>query len=215
MTSTSTLSTDVLAARIAEQRVVPVLRSASPRALHDDVSRLVTAGLTTIEITTSTPDWPSALAALRADPALAHVFFGVGTVTSADDAERAVRVGADFLVSPYPAPTVRAVAGSTPFIEGGFTPGEVAAAAGHGIAKLFPARTAGPGHLRSILDVVPGARIVPTGGLALDDVEDWLAAGAVAVGLGGGLTSRPVEELRDVLDRWRQIPGRPSRTSPS
>jgi 2-dehydro-3-deoxyphosphogluconate aldolase/(4S)-4-hydroxy-2-oxoglutarate aldolase len=56
---------------------------------------------------------------------------------------------------------------------------------------------------------------VPTGGLALDDVEDWLAAGALAVGLGGGLTSKPGEVLRAALDRWRQIPARTSRTSAS
>jgi 2-dehydro-3-deoxyphosphogluconate aldolase/(4S)-4-hydroxy-2-oxoglutarate aldolase len=215
MTATDGMSVDALTARFAEQRVIPVLRSASAAALHDDVSRLVSAGFTSIEITTSTPDWPTALNALRADPVLSHATFGVGTVTSSEDAERAVRGGADFLVSPYPAPAVRAVADGIPFIEGGFTPGEVAAAAGHGIAKLFPARTAGPGYLRSILDVLPGARVVPTGGLALDDVEDGLAAGALAVGLGGGLTSKPVEVLRAALDRWRQIPARPSQSSAS
>lgn len=210
---TAAWTIDVLTGRISEQRVVPVLRSASPAALQDDVSRLAAAGFTTIEITTSTPGWPAALEAMRSDRALAHLAFGVGTVTSSTDAERAIEAGAHFLVSPYPAPAVRAVAGATPFIEGGFTPGELAAAAGHGIAKLFPARTAGTGHLRSILDVLPWARIVPTGGLGVDDVEEWLAAGALAVGLGAGLTSKPVEQLRAALDRWQQIPVRPVRTA--
>lgn len=210
MTAVWTLG--ILAARISEQRVVPVLRSASPAALQDDVSRLAAAGFTTIEITTSTPGWPAALEAMRTDPSLAQVAFGVGTVTSSTNAERAIEAGAHFLVSPYAAPAVRAVAGATPFIEGGLTPADIAAAAGHGIAKLFPARTVGPGHLRSILDVLPGARVIPTGGLGVDDVEEWLAAGALAVGLGGGLTSKPVEELQAAYERWQQIPARPAPT---
>lgn len=209
---TAVWALDALAGRISEQRVVPVLRSVSPAALQDDVLRLATAGFTTVEITTSTPGWPAALQAMRTDPSLAHLTFGVGTVTSATDAGRAMEAGADFLVSPYAAPAVRTAAGATPFIEGGFTPADIAAAAIHGIAKLFPARTAGPGHLRSILDVLPGARIIPTGGLGIDDVEEWLTAGALAVGLGGGLTSKPVEQLRAALDRWKQIPARPART---
>jgi 2-dehydro-3-deoxyphosphogluconate aldolase/(4S)-4-hydroxy-2-oxoglutarate aldolase len=204
---------EILVRRLSDQRVVPVLRSASPVALQDDVCRLVEGGFTTIEITTSTPGWPAALEAMRMDRSLGHVAFGVGTVTSPADAERAIGAGARFLVSPYPAPAVRAVAGATPFIEGGFTPGEIAAAAGRGIAKLFPAHTAGKGHLRSILDVLPEALIVPTGGLRLDDVEDWLAAGALAVGLGSDLTSKPVQQLRTALHRWHQIPARAIRAS--
>ena len=71
-----------------------------------------------------------------------------------------------------------------PFIEGGFTPAEVAAAAGRGIAKLFPAHVGGPAYLRSLLAVMPGAKIMPTGGIPLAHVQSWLDAGALAVGIG-------------------------------
>ena len=65
---------------------------------------------------------------------------------------------ADFLVSPYPAEAVRAYAAetSTVFLEGGFTPGEIAEASARGIAKLFPAHVGGPAYLRSVLAVLPG-----------------------------------------------------------
>jgi 2-dehydro-3-deoxyphosphogluconate aldolase/(4S)-4-hydroxy-2-oxoglutarate aldolase len=113
----------------------------------------------------------------------------MGTVVTAADAETALAGGAAFLVSPYPAPPVRGVADAAGalFVEGGMTPGEVAAAASHGVAKLFPAHVGGLQYLRTLLSVLPGARIMPTGGIAVADVPAWLAAGALAVGVGSDL----------------------------
>ena len=72
------------------------------------------------------------------------------------------------------------------------TPAEVLAAADGGIAKLFPAHAVGPRYLRSVLAVAPpGTRVVPTGGIALDDVAAWLDAGAYAVGIGSELAPGP------------------------
>jgi 2-dehydro-3-deoxyphosphogluconate aldolase/(4S)-4-hydroxy-2-oxoglutarate aldolase len=114
-------------------------------------------------------------------------------VSTERDALRAADAGADFLVSPYPAPEVREVAGRAeiPFLEGGFTPGELSAAAARGVAKLFPAHVGGVAYLSSVLAVLPGARIIPTGGIALSDVPKWLHAGAFAVGVGRDLAEHP------------------------
>jgi 2-dehydro-3-deoxyphosphogluconate aldolase / (4S)-4-hydroxy-2-oxoglutarate aldolase len=131
------------------------------------------------------------------------VIVGVGTLRTREDAERAVAAGARFLVTPCPAPDVRAVAdaANVPLLEGGFTPGEVLAAADRGIAKLFPAHVGGTALLRSILALSPGARIVPTGGIGLADVPAWLDAGAYAVGIGSELRPDPgvAAVLRDTL----------------
>jgi 2-dehydro-3-deoxyphosphogluconate aldolase/(4S)-4-hydroxy-2-oxoglutarate aldolase len=80
-------------------------------------------------------------------------------------------------------------AAGVPLIEGGLTPTEVLDASSRGIAKLFPAHVGGARYLRSLLAVAPGARIMPTGGIPLSEVGDWLAAGAVAVGVGSDLTA--------------------------
>jgi 2-dehydro-3-deoxyphosphogluconate aldolase/(4S)-4-hydroxy-2-oxoglutarate aldolase len=83
-----------------------------------------------------------------------------------------------------------AVDGTVPVIEGGWTPGEIGAAAETGVAKLFPAHVGGPAYLRTLLAVLPGAVVIPTGGIGLDDVHDWLDAGAAAVGVGTALVER-------------------------
>lgn len=186
---------------IRAARVVPVVRRPSAAEATKLCERLLALGSPVIELTATTPDWPAVLDALR--QMSPGTTIGVGTVTTPENARRASRAGAAFLVSPYPAAGVRAVAEEhgVPFIEGGFTPGELAAATAVGVAKLFPARTAGTRHLKAVLDVLPGARIIPTGGIALEEVGDWLAAGAYAVGVGTDLATRPdaAELLRRVM----------------
>lgn len=188
---------------IRAARVVPVVRRPSAAEATELCRRLLVLGSPVIELTATTPDWPIVLDALRRDSPDTTV--GVGTVTSPETARRAAREGASFLVSPYPAAEVRAVADDhgVPFIEGGFTPAELAAASAAGVAKLFPASSAGTRHLKAVLDVLPGARIIPTGGITLDQVGDWLAAGAYAVGVGTDLATRPdaAEVLRGLLAR--------------
>jgi 2-dehydro-3-deoxyphosphogluconate aldolase/(4S)-4-hydroxy-2-oxoglutarate aldolase len=186
--TTSPTTLDRFVDQVADARLIPVLRSGSAREARAATARCFDAGITMVELTTSTPEWPKALEGARAD----HPgrLLGLGTVVTAGQAATAVDLGADFVVSPCPAPQVRAVlAGRVPFLEGGLSVGEVLDAAGRGIAKLFPAHVGGPQYLRSILAVAPGARIVPTGGIALRDVPEWLASGALAVGVGRDLLS--------------------------
>jgi 2-dehydro-3-deoxyphosphogluconate aldolase/(4S)-4-hydroxy-2-oxoglutarate aldolase len=189
-------------AAIGRARLLPVLRTADTAGAVHAAETLLDAGLSVVELTATTPGWAGALAGLR--DARPDAVIGAGTVATADDARRAVDAGADFLVSPYPAAAVRAVAteAGVPFIEGGYTPGEIAAASARGIAKLFPAHAGGPAYLRSILAVLPGARVVPTGGITLADVPGYLKAGAYAVGVGSDLlkTPDPAAAVRAVLD---------------
>jgi 2-dehydro-3-deoxyphosphogluconate aldolase / (4S)-4-hydroxy-2-oxoglutarate aldolase len=182
----------MLEERLARAKVLPVLRAPSVRAAIDQVELCVeTAGLDVIELTTSTPDW--AVALTRARSSYPDRLIGVGTVLTAADANTAIDHGAGFLVSPCPAPAVRRVAKArdVPFIEGGMTVREVLAASGRGVAKLFPAHVGGPQYLRSILALRPRARIIPTGGISLADVPEWLRSGALAVGVGRDLLSDP------------------------
>lgn len=185
-------------AAIAAQRLLPVLRNADADEAVRRATALLAAGCRVIELTTSTPGWADAvtrtvpLADAHGRPAV----IGVGTVTTAAQAEAALGAGAAFLISPYPAPEVREVARrrEAVFVEGGFTPGEIAAAVrSAGAAKVFPAHVGGPRFIRSLKAVLPEAVIIPTGGIRPAEVPDWLAAGATAVGIGSGLPADPAE----------------------
>ena len=184
-------------AAIGRARVVPVVREETAERAVEVGAWAAEQGLPVVELTASTPGWPDAFRELRARAP--GITIGVGTLRSAADAEAAVAEGADFLVSPHPAPRVRLVADThgVPMIGGGFTPAEVLEAADHGVAKLFPAHVGGITRMTSLLALVPGARIMPTGGVALAAVPEWLRAGAFAVGVGSDL--RPGEEAETAL----------------
>lgn len=190
---------------LRRQRVLPVLRLDSYESAVAAATVVFGSGLSMVELTATTPGWAEALREVRANAPVGAVV-GLGTVTDDTVAEKALAAGAQFLVSPWPAAAVRAVAADAgvPFLEGAFTPGEIAAAAALGPVKLFPAVVGGLGLLRSVKDVLPDAIIVPTGGIALADVPAWLSAGAHAVGVGSDLL-RPgaAEELVRLLERLR------------
>jgi 2-dehydro-3-deoxyphosphogluconate aldolase/(4S)-4-hydroxy-2-oxoglutarate aldolase len=176
----------VIERRLADARVVPVVRAADAAGALGVAVRLVAAGHRVVELTATTAGWPDALAeARRRWPEL---LLAAGTLRSTEDADRAIGAGAELLVSAFPAPAVRVIAerDGVPFLEGGFTPSEIAAASARGPAKLFPAHSGGPEYVKSLLAVLEGAAIVPTGGVRPEDAEDYLAAGAVAVGINAG-----------------------------
>jgi 2-dehydro-3-deoxyphosphogluconate aldolase/(4S)-4-hydroxy-2-oxoglutarate aldolase len=176
---------------VAAQRLVPVLRLPDAAAAVARTQSLLHAGWRVVELTTTVPDWPRALAECRelAASAGAATLIGMGTVTTAAQAVTAVSAGAQFLVSPFPAPEVRPVAdrAGVTLVEGGFTPAEIADAASHGPAKVFRAHVGGPAFIRSLRAILPSAQLIPTGGIAVSQAGDYLDAGALAVGIGSGL----------------------------
>jgi len=121
------------------------------------------------------------------------VCVGVGTVLEAEDAEAAIDAGAEFAVTPAVRRQVIAVCvkRQTLVLGGGFTPTELLDAheAGAELVKLFPARLGGPKFIKDVLAPLPFLKLVPTGGVGLENARDYLAAGAVAVGIGGNLVS--------------------------
>ena len=186
--------------RIGAARVVPVLRLPDGDAAARATAGCFDAGLDVVELTATTSGWQDAVRRVRADHP--DRVLGVGTVLDAATARSAIDLGADFLVSPCPVPSVREVAGSTPFVEGGMTVAELVDAGSRGLAKLFPAHIGGPQFLRSVLAVAPTLRVIPTGGIRLGDLATWLDAGAFAVGVGSDIVevlAKP--DGRDVVRR--------------
>ncbi|MET9494077.1 bifunctional 4-hydroxy-2-oxoglutarate aldolase/2-dehydro-3-deoxy-phosphogluconate aldolase [Streptomyces sp. NPDC006552] len=178
--------------RLRLARATPTVREADADAADRVARTLAGCGITAFEFTATTPGWERLVETWSREAP--EVTLGLGTVTSPAVAERALAAGAQFLVSPFQVPEVRPVADAagTLLIEGGLTPSELRTAAGRGVAKLFPAHVGGIPYLKSVLSVLPGARIAATGGVTVDNAARWLAAGAFLVSIGSDLTTGDV-----------------------
>jgi 2-dehydro-3-deoxyphosphogluconate aldolase/(4S)-4-hydroxy-2-oxoglutarate aldolase len=170
-----------------EHRLLAVVRYREACDLDAILDGLRTAGVTLLEVTADTPGGLHAVA--RA--AGAGTPIGAGTIRTAEEAKAFANAGAAFLVSPAILPDVvdAADASGVPLVPGALTPTEIAAASATGAwaVKLFPARLGGPGYLRDLRGPFPDVRLVPTGGIPVEDVPAWLDAGAACVGLGSAL----------------------------
>src|SRR5262249_17798842 len=106
-------------------------------------------------------------------------------------ARLAILAGAQFIVSPVFRPEVITICHryDVAAMPGCFTPTEILAAwdAGADVVKVFPATALGPGYFKDIRGPLPQVRMMPTGGVTLDNAGEWIAAGAVAVGVGTAL----------------------------
>jgi 2-dehydro-3-deoxyphosphogluconate aldolase/(4S)-4-hydroxy-2-oxoglutarate aldolase len=164
---------------------VPVLRLASAALTERAVLYLQEAGFGTVEITMTIP---GAIELIRN---LKGLTIGAGTVLDLDTAKRCLDAGARFLVSPCLVPGMAdlAHAAGCAALIGGFTPGEILAAHREGadIVKVFPASSGGPEHLRAIHAVFPDIALCPTGGVSLENMHAYFAAGAVMVGVGNNI----------------------------
>ena len=159
---------------------------------------MVDAGIRAIEITLTTPGALNIVEKLASNKDLV---VGVGTVVSKKDVKDSFKAGAKFIVSPN---TDESVIKRTKQLKMISMPGiatatEVGAAinAGADILKLFPASTYGPTHLKALRDPYPNRLWCPTGGITLGSVDEWFAAGANLIGLGGPLTKGGLEKVKE------------------
>jgi 2-dehydro-3-deoxyphosphogluconate aldolase / (4S)-4-hydroxy-2-oxoglutarate aldolase len=177
--------------QVAAVPVVAILRAADAGRFLEVGRVLYAAGVRAVEVTLTSSGALEAFARLR-EELPSDALLGVGTVRSAGDAERAVGAGATYLIAPDFRPEVVswAVERGVPVVPGALTPTEIAAAWGAGATavKVFPvSAVGGPAYLKAVRAPLPEVPLVPTGGVGIDDIGAYLAAGAVAVGIGSPL----------------------------
>jgi 2-dehydro-3-deoxyphosphogluconate aldolase/(4S)-4-hydroxy-2-oxoglutarate aldolase len=196
--------TDLLTV-LSEQRVIAIVREADEDTAVATVRRLASAGLRVIEVSLVTPGALGAIERLRQEQPPDGVFIGAGTVLSPRDVQAVASAGAQYVVSPILSRSVLKACSSLglPAFPGVATPTEAFKAMKWGAtaAKVFPATLWTPGVLRDLRAALPSLPTVPTGGVALDNAAEWIAAGALAVGVGGTLTrsATPDETVRALL----------------
>lgn len=179
-----------LPAAIESTGMIAILRAGDVSRVPSVMEVLLGEGLQAAEVALTTPGAVAAIAALI-DQFGGDACVGAGTVVTAEQARACVDAGARFLVAPSVVPEVLEIAATTgvPCIPGAFTPSEVVSCWDRGACavKLFPASTGGPAHLCALRDPLPHVSFIPTGGVSLDDVAEYIRSGATAVGLGGAL----------------------------
>jgi len=181
------VSDDLVTPAVIRSGIVAILRAPTSDGFAAVADVLVGAGITALEVTLTSRGAVEAIAGLRRQlPDTVAV--GAGTILTGDDAKAAVDAGATFLVSPILDKAL--VTGSpVPFYPGTSTPTEMYEAyqAGAPLVKLFPAGGLGPRFLRDVRGPLPQIDVMPTGGIKIEDIADWLLAGAKAVGVGSPL----------------------------
>lgn len=190
----------VRAGRLVAIVRVPSLTPASAAAL---TGVLVDAGVRALEFTLTSNGALDAISA-AVEEARGRAAVGAGTVLNERQVREVADAGGEFVVSPNVAPAVIRRAnelGLTP-LPGAFTATEVqlAVESGARLVKLFPAQPPGAGYLKALRGPFDHVAFVPTGGIGLDDIEGFLAAGATAVGLGSALV-RSVDDLDGLRER--------------
>ena len=189
----SLTSRDAVVARIAREKAVAVVRADSADALVDLSRALIDGGVSCVEITMTVPNALDAIARVSRELGDAALV-GVGSVTDPETARRAVEAGAQYVVSPVfiPAVVEAAHAAGAAAMPGCLTPTEAFAAhsAGADVVKVFPADVVGMAFFKGVLAPMPFLKLMPTGGVTLDNAGEWLAAGAVAVGVGSALVDK-------------------------
>lgn len=183
-------------AKIRDLGLIAVVRGASRAAALKVSTALIEGGVKVIEITYTIPEAHRLIEELNVEYG-DSILLGAGTVTAPDQVERSVAAGATFLVSPGLDPGLVSQMKQTELavMPGVLTPSEVMAALRLGIktVKLFPGSLGGPSYVKSLLGPFPEMSFVPTGGVSLENVEEWFAAGVLAVGVGSALAPADLE----------------------
>ena len=187
---------------ILDKCIVAVVRADSG---GDDLVKVVEAvsagGVHCIELTMTTPGALECIKAASEKLKDADALLGVGTVLDAETCRMAILAGAQYVVSPNMSIPVIQMARryGKPVICGAYTPTEILTAWENGsdMVKVFPASVGGPDYLKAIKGPLPQIPLVPTGGVELSNVGDFLKAGACALAVGGNLVSKKLLQTRD------------------
>jgi 2-dehydro-3-deoxyphosphogluconate aldolase / (4S)-4-hydroxy-2-oxoglutarate aldolase len=183
------MNKDAILSKIRAEKVIALIRADSPDGLLDCAKALAAGGLTSIEVTMTTPGAIRMLE--KATSELPEFLFGLGTVLDAETTRAGILAGAKFVVTPAVRLDVIAVCKrySVPVFCGALTPTEILTVweAGADAVKVFPAEFFGPSYIKAVRAPLPQIEMVPTGGVNENNVGEFLKAGAFATAAGSSL----------------------------
>jgi len=190
--------------QLTDPGIIAVVRAKKTSQALPIAEALLAGGVIAVEITMTTPD---ALGAIRevSSKLGEQALIGVGTVLDVPACRAAIACGAQFVVSPICLTELVTItnAAHKPVMLGAYTPTEaqLAHVVGADFVKIFPADGLGPNYIKALRAPLPHLRIVPTGGVDLNTIGDFLRAGCPAVGVGSSLITKEILEKDD----WPQL----------
>jgi 2-dehydro-3-deoxyphosphogluconate aldolase/(4S)-4-hydroxy-2-oxoglutarate aldolase len=177
--------------RIVECGLVAVVRTDAPATAAKIADACIEGGVVALEITFTVPGAAAVIEELSKRFSHGEILLGAGTVLDPETARVAILSGEQYIISPsLNADTARICNRyQVPYMPGVATPGEVVQAmeCGCDIIKVFPGESLGPTFVKAVKAPLPQAQLMPTGGVSVNNVAEWIKAGAVAVGVGGHL----------------------------
>jgi 2-dehydro-3-deoxyphosphogluconate aldolase/(4S)-4-hydroxy-2-oxoglutarate aldolase len=196
--------------QIEQCGVVAVIRLQDPDRLKGVIDALGEGGVRAIEVTMTVPRAIQLIDAIA--PTLPDGFvIGAGTILDPETARAAILAGARFVVGPVFNPAVIDLCHryDVAVMPGCFTPTEILHAweAGADVVKVFPATALGPSYFKDVRGPLPQVKLMPTGGVSINNAGDWIAAGAVAIGVGTAMVDAKAVAAGD----WATITQKASR----
>jgi len=194
-------------------KAVAVIRMTDAAKLAKAAAALRKGGITAFEVTMTVPGAVEIIRAMARDRK-PGVLIGAGTVLDAGTASDVIAAGADFVVSPITDGDMIMACREAEVlvVPGAFTPTEIAAAwrAGADIVKVFPATSLGPQFFRDLRGPLPHIRVMPTGGVTLENAREFLEAGACCVGIGTALLDKKMiddDDWEGLASKARRLAG--------
>lgn len=199
--------------KIAEKGIVAVVRAENSAEAIRISKACIAGGVPAIEVTYTVPGATEVIKALKAEIPADQLIVGAGTVLDTETARIAILAGAEYIVSPAFCEETAKLCNRyrVPYMPGCMTITEMVKAMEYGvdIVKLFPGSAFGPDFIKAVKAPLPQINIMPTGGVSIDNVDQWIKNGVIAVGAGGKLATGSSEDItaaaKEFVEKIRKV----------
>lgn len=179
--------------KIVDCGVIAVIRAENEQKASKIARACIDGGIAGIEITFTVPRADAVISYLKNEFKDKDLLVGAGTVLDAQTARIAILNGADFIVGPNFDVEIAKICNlnQVPYMPGCLSINEMVEALRYGadIIKVFPGSAVGPSYIKAVKGPLPQANLMPTGGVSIENAEEWIKQGAIAIGVGGDLTA--------------------------
>lgn len=175
---------------LRKNRIIAVIRTSKMELARQMANAVAAGGIRIIEITWNTDQAAKLITLLRSE--LPNCIIGTGTLLTLEELQKALKIGCQFVFTPHTNPIMIQTAkiAAVPIIPGALSPTEIVTAwqAGANCVKIYPvSAVGGANYIKSLQRPLGKIPLIPTGGVTLENAQEFIKVGAIAVGLSGKL----------------------------